>query len=81
MSRKHSVSRRESPSKITSRIMYNTYKLSTSPFIILAYFLTYFLTQWCRILREKLTGFQLVKKFSAFYGTRKFNTAFKSARP
>ena len=29
---------------------------------------------------EKLTGFQLVKKFPAFYGTRRFITAFKSAR-
>jgi len=28
---------------------------------------------------EKLTGFQLVKKFLAFYGTRRFITAFKSA--
>jgi hypothetical protein len=24
-----------------------------------------------RVLLEKLTGFQLVKKFSAFYGTQK----------
>ena len=28
---------------------------------------------------EKLTGFQLVKKFPAFYGTRKFITAVTSA--
>jgi len=33
------------------------------------------LTPWCRILLEKLTGLQLVKKFPAFYGTRKFITA------
>jgi hypothetical protein len=31
---------------------------------------TYLLTPWNRILLEKLTGFQLVKKFPAFYGTR-----------
>jgi len=31
-------------------------------------------------LLEKLTGFQLVKKFPAFYGTRKFITAVTSAR-
>ena len=30
-------------------------------------------------LLEKLTGLQLVKKFPAFYGTRKFITAFTSA--
>jgi hypothetical protein len=40
----------------------------------------YFLTPWSRTLLEKLTGFQLVKKFSAFYGTRRFITAFTSAR-
>ena len=31
--------------------------------------LTYLLTPWSRALLEKLTGFQLVKKFPAFYGT------------
>ena len=41
---------------------------------------TYFLTPWSRILLEKLTGFQPVKKFHAFYGTRRFITAFTSAR-
>ena len=35
---------------------------------------------WSRILLEKLTGSQLVKKFSAFYGTRRFITTFTSAR-
>jgi len=34
------------------------------------------LTERRRILHEKLTGSQLIKKFSAFYGTRRFNTAF-----
>ena len=33
-----------------------------------------------RVLLEKLTGFQLVKKFPAFYGTRRFITAVTSAR-
>ena len=32
------------------------------------------------LLLEKLTGFQLAKKFPAFYGTRRFITAFTSAR-
>ena len=34
--------------------------------------LTYLLTPWCRVLLEKLTGLQLVKKFPAFHGTRRF---------
>ena len=38
------------------------------------------ITPWSRILLEKLTGIQLVKKFPAFYGTRRFITAFISAR-
>jgi hypothetical protein len=38
------------------------------------------LTPRSRILLEKLTGFQLVKKFAAFYGTRRFITAFTRAR-
>jgi hypothetical protein len=42
--------------------------------------LTYLLIPWSRVLLEKLTGFQLLKKFPAFYGTRKFITAFISAR-
>jgi hypothetical protein len=36
-------------------------------------------TPWSRVLLEKLTGFQLVKKFPAFYGTRRFITAVASA--
>jgi hypothetical protein len=37
------------------------------------------LTPWSRVLPEKLTGFELVKKFPAFYGTRRFITAFNFA--
>ena len=48
--------------------------------IILTYLLTYLLTPWCRILLEKLTGLQLVKKFLAFHGTRRFSTALTSVR-
>ena len=40
----------------------------------------YLLTPWSRFILEKLNGFQLFKKFPAFYGTRRFITAFKSAR-
>ena len=38
---------------------------------------TYLLTPWCRVF-WKLTGLQLVKKFPAFHGTRRFITALKS---
>jgi hypothetical protein len=38
------------------------------------------LTPWSRVLLKKLTDFQLVKKFTAFYGTRRYITAFTSAR-
>jgi len=41
---------------------------------------TYLLTSWNRVLLEKLTGFQLVKIFPAFYGTQRFLTAFASPR-
>jgi hypothetical protein len=41
---------------------------------------TYLLTAWRKVLLEKLTGLQLVKKFPAFYGTRQFITSFTSAR-
>ena len=43
--------------------------------------LTYLLlTPQSRVVLEKLTSSQLVKKFPAFYGTRRFITAFTSAR-
>ena len=40
----------------------------------------YLLTPWCRVLLEKLTGLQLVKKFPALHGTRRFITALTSVR-
>ena len=42
--------------------------------------LTYLLTPWYRVLLEKLTGLQLVKKFPVFHGTRRFITALTSVR-
>ena len=42
--------------------------------------LNYLLTPWSSVLLEKLTVFQLVKSFPAFYRTRKFITAYTSAR-
>ena len=41
---------------------------------------TYLLTPWCRVLPQQLTGLQLVKKFPAFHGTRRFITALTSVR-
>jgi hypothetical protein len=49
-------------------------KMPYSRFISLTYSLH------AAVFLEKLTGFQLVKKFSAFYGTRRFITAFTTAR-
>ena len=40
----------------------------------------YLLSPCCRVLLEKLTGLQLVKKFPAFHGTRRFITALTSVR-
>jgi len=41
--------------------------------------ITYLLTPWNRVLLEKLTGSQLIKKFSSIYGTWRFITAFTRA--
>ena len=41
---------------------------------------TYLLTPWCRVLLEKLTGLQLVKKYPTFQGNRRFITALTSVR-
>ena len=38
------------------------------------------LTPWSRVLPEKPTGSQLLKKFPAFYGTRRFIAASTTAR-
>jgi hypothetical protein len=40
---------------------------------------SYLFTPWSRVLLEKLTDFQLVKKFPTFNATRRFITAFTSA--
>ena len=42
--------------------------------------LTYLLTPRSRVLLEKPTSFRLIKKFPAFYGTRRFITLLTSAR-
>jgi hypothetical protein len=40
----------------------------------------YLLTPWSRVLPEKLKCPELLKKFPAFYGTRRFITVHKRAR-
>jgi hypothetical protein len=47
---------------------------------LLTCLLTYLLTPWSRVLFVKLTVSQLVRKFPTFYATRRFITAFTSAR-
>jgi len=46
---------------------------------LITYLLSYLLTPRSRVVLEKLIGFQLVKKFHAFYWTRMFVTTFTSA--
>jgi len=41
---------------------------------------TYLVAPWNRVLLQKLTGFQPVKKFPAFCGTQMFITAFTCTR-
>jgi len=55
-------------------------KIKFTDFHIMLLYITYLLTAWCRVLLEKLTGLQLVKKFPAFHGTRRFITALSSVR-
>jgi len=42
--------------------------------------MTYILTPWSRFLLEKPTDSHLVKKYPAFYVTRRSITAYRSAR-
>ena len=66
---------------MSSRIRHRySRRLTYLSIYLFTYLPTCLLTPWSRVLLEKLTGFQLVKKFPAFYGTRRFITAFTSAR-
>jgi hypothetical protein len=56
------------------------YDITTDITYLLNYLFTYSLTQRSTVLLERLTGFQRVKKFPAFYGTRRYITAVTSAR-
>ena len=63
-------------------ICYFLYVNTFSPFskIVKIAIFNYLLTPWCRVLLEKLTCLQLVKKFPTFHGTRRFITALTSVR-
>jgi flagellar biosynthesis protein FliQ len=52
-----------------------TFTISFIAAIIIIIIILLLLTPWSTVLLEKLTGRQLVKKFPAFYGTRRFITA------
>ena len=58
-------------------ILYVQY-LYTLNYLLLTYLFTYLLIPWSRVL-ERLTRFQLVKKFPAFFGTLWFITTFTNA--
>ena len=74
------VAKGDHPSVETShRVTAVEAKLLT-PVIIITIIITSLLTPWCRVLLEKLTSLQLIKKFPAFHGTRRFITALTSVR-
>ena len=56
-----------------------TYFVKAVNIYLFTYFSTYLLTPCSTVLLEKLTAFQLVKIFPAFYEARRFITAFTSA--
>jgi len=67
-------------SRITDKTVFESYWGKASmPALGPTWHATYLLTPWSRILLEKLTGFQLLKKFPTFYGTWRFITAFTRA--
>jgi hypothetical protein len=57
----------------------NGFQCAASCFLYRNWDANFLLTPWNRVLLEKLTIFQLLKKFPAFYRTRRFITAFTSA--
>ena len=57
-----------------------TYLLTYLLTYLITYLITYLLTARSRVFLEKVRGFQLVKKFSTVYRTRRFITAVTSAR-
>ena len=60
--------------------LWQSYRYNGNAVLTVTGILIYAFTAWSRVLLEKLTGSQPVKKFPAFYGTRRFISAFTSAR-
>ena len=65
---------------LISELLHSATKSGLPKLTAVSLLLTYLLTPWCRVLLEKLTGLQLVKKFPAFHGTRRSITALTSVR-
>jgi len=63
-----------------ARVYYRVQPYDGKVALYITYLLNYLFTPWSRVLLEKLTGLHLVKKFPAFYGTRRFIIALTSAR-
>ena len=63
-----------------SKFVEQHYQTYTQIDIPVTHSLTLLTNPRSKVPLENLTGFQLVKKFPAFYATRKFITAFTSAR-
>ena len=76
---KHLLNRRE-PFDFLSNFCLKHFSSYEEIVAILSYMYIDLLTPWCRVLLEKLTGLQLVKKFPAFHGNRRFITALTSFR-
>ena len=64
------------PSRYWPLVRSPAYKVKNS----ITHLLTYLLIPSCRVLLVQLTGLQLVKKFPAFHGTRRFITELTSFR-
>ena len=64
----------------TCQIFFAVYRKFPIKYFLKFRVLTYLLTPWCRVLLEKLTGLQLVKKLPTFHGTRRFITTLTSVR-
>ena len=56
-----------------------TYYLLINYLLITYLLITYLLIPWSRVLLERQTGSQPIKKFPTFYGTRRFITTFTTA--
>jgi hypothetical protein len=70
------------------RMSFNVYRLGLTPCSDgsratrgVRVLLIYLLTDWSRVLFEKIISSQLIKKFPAFYGNRRFITRFYTCPP